>query len=393
MVTITKGFRFRIYPNKIQRDLLARSFGCNRFVWNHCLGNSIEAYELWKDNPSLPKPRVGLKDFNSILNSLKANHEWLYEVSSVSLQQTTRDLTQAFTNFFRELKKGKVSYPKFKKKSNRNSFRLVGTAFSIRDNEFRIAKLKDPIKIKWSRALPSSPSSCTISQEPDGSYYVSFVCESYPVLTNGDGHVGIDLGLTDFITTDKGVKIKSPKPLGKSLKKLKRLQRQLSKKTKGSKNRNKARLRVAKQYRKVTNQRTDFLHKLSRSLVNDNQVIGVEGLKVSDMIKSKMISRAISDAGWGMFISMLRYKASESYRCTIVSMHPFYPSTQLCSVCGTQATEKIELSVRKWRCGTCSTEHDRDINAAKNILQKALHEYTFSGSIWRSGGVEARLTD
>lgn len=391
MATITKGFRFRIYPNKQQRDLLARTFGCTRFVWNQCLSRHKELYEAWEVDPSLPKPAANLNGFNQLLNELKGEYEWLYEVSSVPLQQTTRDLAQAFANFFRNLNQGKVTYPKFKKKSNRNSFRLVGDAFSIRNNEFRIAKIKEPIKVKWSRALPSPPSSCTISQDPSGHYYVSFVCKAFPHLTYGTETTGIDLGLTDFLVTDKGEKVSSPKYLRKSSDKLKHLHRSLSRKVKGSKNRNKARIRLAKQHRKVANQRTDFLHKLSRTLVNENQVIGIESLKVKGMIKKSRLAKSISDAGWSKFKDMLIHKASESGWCTLVHMNPLFPSTQLCSSCGTRSLEKIELQARTWTCGGCGTKHDRDVNAAKNIHLKAVEEYIFAGGTAKPNGIAARL--
>ena len=369
-----KGFKFRIYPKSEHLDLLARSFGHTRFVYNQLLAKSIEDYKQFKENNALPKPKVSGYDFVKQLPGLKVEYPWLNEVSSIALQQKALNLGEAFSNFFKNLKKGKLGYPRFKKKSSRQSFRLVKNSFQIKDNKLYIAKSKDPIKVKWSRDLPSIPSSCVISKDPDGKYYVSFICEYDPQLTNGSGQIGIDLGLTDFAVISDGERIENLKFLVNSLKRLKKLQQNLSRKIKGSSNRNKARIKVAKQHKKITNQRNDFLHKLSKRLVNENQVISVESLSVAGMLKNHHLARSISDVSWSRFLQFLIYKAKESHRCSILMMHPFYPSSKLCSKCSTKYTD-LKLSERKWTCVNCNTVHDRDLNASINIKNKGLEMF------------------
>jgi len=248
------------------------------------------------------------------------------------------------------------------------------TAFQIKDNRLYIAKSKDPIKVKWSRSLPSIPSSCVISRDPDGKYYVSFICECDPKLTNGTGRVGIDLGITDFAIISDGERVENLNFLKKNLKRLKLLQQNHSRKQKGSNNRNKSRVKVAKLHKRITNQRNDFLHKLSRRLVNENQVISVESLNVKGMVRNHHLARSISDVSWGRFIDYLSYKALESHHCSILMMSPFYPSSKLCSNCKTEYTG-LKLSERQWTCDACHTTHDRDLNASVNILNKGLDSF------------------
>lgn len=372
MTTITKGFKFRFYPNAIQKDLLARYFGCGRFVYNHLLNDAKEQYELD------PGYGVSSYDFIKRIPALKEEFVWLKEISSVTLQQKAMDLGEAFGNFFRKLKKAKTpeakakaGFPKFKNKHSRQSFRLVGSALRFKDGEFFIPKCKDPLKIKWSRELPSEPTSCTISKTPSGEYYISFVVECDPVLTNGTKETGVDLGLTDLVILSDGTRIPNPKYYVNAQRKLARLQRQHARKQKGSRNKEKLRIKIAKLHQYIANLRKDYLHKLTRMLVNENQVIGIESLNVEGMKKNRKLSKAIGDVGWRMLSNFLSYKVRESGCCKLVRLNPFYPSSHLCSVTDKRLDRKLELKERKWDCPHCNQTHDRDINAAMNILKRA----------------------
>lgn len=371
-----KGFKYRIYPNKEQIDLFNKTFGCVRYVWNKGLSDAKLEYEYYLAHKNtnhsniLTKPNMTGFGFANRLVGYKndINSTWLNDVSAVALQQAMLHLGSAFSRFF----KNRKNYPVFKSKHDKQSFSLMSNAFKFKDRELFIIKAKDPLKIKWSRELPNTPSSATISKTPSGKYYISFICEYLPVTTTGIKTTGIDLGLKDFAILSTGTKISNPKHLKNKEKHLKRCQQSLSRKKKGSKNRNKARIKVAKVYEKISNQRNDFLHKLSRTLINENQVIGIEKLKVKNMVKNHKLAKSISDVSWSKFASMLNYKALESNHCSIVYMSCWYPSTHICSSCNTKLDYKLKLSTRKWLCPTCGLTHDRDINAAKNILNHTL---------------------
>jgi putative transposase len=277
-------------------------------------------------------------------------------------------LGSAFSTFF----KNRKGYPAFKSKHGKQSFSLMSFNLRFKEKELFIPKSKDPLRVKWSRELPNSPSSATINKTPSGKYFISFVCEYIPVKTNGTGQIGLDLGLKDFLVTSDGTKISNPKYLKNKERHLKRVQQALSRKKKGSKNRAKARIKVALVHEKIVNTRNDFLHKLSTNIINENQVIGVEKLKVSNMIKNHSLAKSISDVAWGRFCQMLNYKALASQNCSIVYMDTWYPSSHLCSVDGYLLEHKLKLSDRLWTCPQCGTVHDRDINAAKNILKVTL---------------------
>jgi putative transposase len=373
-----KGYKYRIYPNQEQIDLFNNTFGCTRFVYNAILADTIREYEFYLANKGLntitPAIKPSITGFTLVnkLIPLKNNPEynWLNNISSVALQQKIFDLNDAFSKFF----KNKKGYPKFQKKNNTQSFRLMANSFRFKNNQFYIAKSKSPINIKWSRSLPSIPTSATISKTPSGKYYISFICEYVPKKTNGNGIIGIDLGLKDFIVDSNGNKILNPKFYIKYQKKLTKLQKRLSRKQKCSKNRNKARIVVAKQYEKISNQRTDFLHKLSRKLINENQVIGLERLKVRNMIRNRYLSKGIADASWSIFTNQLIYKTHESQHNKLVFMDCWYPSTHICSHCHEQLDRKLSLSEREWVCPKCCTVHDRDTNAAINNKQEALKQ-------------------
>ena len=359
----SKAYKYRIYPNEEQKELLAKTFGCVRVVWNNLLDWRSKEY-------TLNGTKINYNSTSAKLTMLKQQpeYEWLNEVSSVALQQTLRNQDKSFSNFFAK----RAKYPTFKSKHDKQSFRLMGTAFMLKDGVLYIAKSKTPLRVKWSRKLEGKPSSITISKDCANRYFVSFCFESdIQPLPKIDKNVGIDLGLSDFIITNDGEKIKPLKSLIKYQSKLAKAQRVLSHKTKGSSNRNKARLKVARIHNKISDARTDFLHKLSTRLINENQVIAVEDLNISGMIKNHKLSKAISDASWSEFVRLLEYKA-DWYGRTIVKCSPWYPSSQICSDCGS-ITGKKPLHIRKWTCA-CGSEHDRDINAAKNILTAGLAE-------------------
>jgi putative transposase len=358
----SKSFKYRAYPTNEQINLLERTFGCVRYVWNHILDWRSKEY-------SLNGNKINYSKTSAKLTELKKETEWLNDVSSVALQQTLRNQDSAFSNFFAK----RSQYPNFKKKHSKQSFRLVSSGFSIKNGELYIAKCKEPLKLKWSRKLEGIPSSITVSKDCSGRYFVSF-CSEVEIyhLPKTDKTIGLDLGLTDFVVTSDGEKIKPLKSLKKYESKLKTLQRRLSKKKKYSKNRNKARLKVAKLHAKIADCRNDFLHKLSTRIVNENQVISIEDLNVVGLLKNRKLSKAIADASWSEFIRQLEYKA-DWYGRTIAKCSPWYPSSQICSGCGVK-TGKKPLHIRYWICPDCGANHDRDINAAININTVGLAE-------------------
>lgn len=369
-----KGYKYRLYPTEEQKQLLEKTFGCTRYVWNHFLDKSIKDYEACKADDTLSKPDVSGHGFVIKLPVLKRQPEtsWLNEVSSVALQQKLLDLEQAFQNFFGKNRKKANGYPKFKSKRYRQSFRLTKAGFSLVNGQLYLAKCLEPFKVVWSRELPSDPTSVTISKTAAGEYYVSFVCYYMPVKTNGTNITGIDLGISNLATLSTGEDIANPKHYNKTQKQLARLSRRLAKKQKGSKNRNKARIKVAKLHEHVANQRKDFLHKLSTKLVRENQALAIEDLRVANMSRNRKLAKHIMTAGWGMFRKFLEYKAIDSQHCRLVIADAYYPSTQLCSACGIKPTEKLKLHVRQWTCSSCNTTHGRDHNAGLNLKQLAL---------------------
>jgi len=355
-----RGYKFRFYPNAEQELLLRKTLGCARFVWNYFLDLRQKSWK--QENKSL-----SYYDTAKLLTQIKKEPEyiWLNDISIIPLRYSIYDLDGTYKKFF----KGKCGYPNFKKKSGKNSISFDKNSFRIIDNQFFIAKNKQPLNIRFHRQLPQKQEIkyMTISLDPSGKWYVSFNLEDLSIqpLSPTNNMVGIDLGITTFATTSNGDKIKSP-DLKKEYQKLKRLQRRMSKKQKGSNNRNKARIKVARQYEKITNIRRNFHHQVSRKLVNENQVIVLEDLKVSNMVKNRKLSRAISEQGWYQFRSFLEYKCNW-YGRELVIINQWYPSSKTCSSCGSIQT-KMPLSIREWTCADCSSVHDRDINAAKNIL-------------------------
>ena len=357
-----RAYKERFYPTPEQALLLAQSFGCARFVWNNTLNYRTEAYQQRDES-------VSHSVAEKRLVALKAEHPWLKDVSSVILQQTLRDQKAAFDNFFNP--KLKARYPRFKCKDGRQSIRLTKAAFRYRDGEITIAKTKVPLPIRWSRPLASAPSSITISRDRAGRYFISCLCDftpkALPIIPNT---VGIDLGLTDLFITQDGQKSGNPRHLKRYEAKLAYLQRRLAKKTKGSNNRHKLRQKVARLHARIADCRRDAIHKATRTLINENQVICVETLNITGMIKNRALAKSISDAGWGEFVRQLTYKAEWAGR-QLVQVSQWLPSSKMCHGCG-HKVKKLPLSQRHWHCEGCGQAIDRDINAANNIRTAGL---------------------
>ncbi|NMG07993.1 IS200/IS605 family element RNA-guided endonuclease TnpB [Brasilonema sp. UFV-L1] len=350
-----KAYKFRIYPNNEQSVFLAKCFGCSRFVYNHFLRVTTDVY-------AESKKSLRYKEWAKLLVALKSEFEWLKEVNSQSLQQTLKDLESAFVRFFKKL----GGFPNFKKKSNRQSFR-VPQHFSIDENGFiRLPKMT-PIKMVIHQELLGTPKNVTISKTPSGKYYASIVTEQdiHHSPLNGS-KIGLDLGLKDFAITSKGEKFENPRYFQKSLRRLKIRQRRLSRKQKDSNNRAKTRLTVAKIHEKVANQRQDYQHKISLKLTCENQTISAESLNIKGMVKNRKLAKQISDVAWGNFLTMLEYKG-DIYGCEIHYVDRFFPSSKRCSNCG-YIKEDLTLAIREWECPECSIVWDRDVNAALNLM-------------------------
>ena len=357
-----RAYKYRFYPTTEQAELLAQTFGCVRFVYNSILRWRTDAYYERKE-------KIGYLQANARLTALKKEPEyiWLNDVSCVPLQQSLRHQQAAFANFFA----GRAAYPAFKRKRHKQVAEFTASAFKHRDGELYIAKSKSPLDVRWSRELPSAPSTVTISRDSAGRYFVSCLCEFEPVSMPVTAKtVGIDVGLKDLFVTDTGFKTDNPRHTAKYAKRLTLLQRRLSRKQKGSRNRIKARLKVARLHAKIADCRMDNLHKLSRKLINENQVVCVESLKVKNMIRNPKLSKAIADAGWSELVRQLQYKGKWAGR-SVVAIDQYLPSSKCCSCCGF-TMQKMPLNVRKWHCPECGADHDRDINAARNIKAAGL---------------------
>ena len=359
-----KSYKFRLYPNEEQRIYLAKTFGCTRFIYNQMLAERIKSYEENKDldikTMKYPTPA-----------QYKSEYEWLKEVDSLALANSQINLDKAYKNFFRDKS---VGFPKFKKKGNTNSYTTNnqnGTVY-IKDNHIKVPKLKSMIKMEQHREFNGLIKSCTVSQVPSGKYFISILVDTENIqLPKTDKKVGIDLGIKEFAITSDGEFFSNPKNLKKSEKRLKKLQKDLSRKQKGSNNRRKARIKVAKIHEKIANQRKDMLHKVSTQLINENQVIVIEDLKVSNMIKNHKLAKSIADASWSEFRTMLKYKAKWCGREIIIAPSN-YASSQLCSNCGNKSSQTKDLSCRTYICPVCGMIMDRDINASKNLLKLAM---------------------
>lgn len=365
------GFRYRLYPNADQRTLIAKHFGCARFAYNKALELKIKTWE---------SERKSLSQFDlcKLFPKLKKEEAtaWLSEVCSHSLQCEMANLDVAFTKFFRE----KQGFPKFKSKRDSNSY-STNVNISVGKNSVRLPKLGNVPSV-ISRPIVGRIVKATVRQTSTGKYFVSVLCEDgkdapakMPVTESGT--LGIDLGITDFATLSTGERIPNPKHLKKATAKLRRAQRKLSRRIKGSKNRKKQAKKVALIHERITNRRRDFHHKLSTRLVGDSQTnaIAIETLSVSGMQKNRRLARSINDAGWSSFVAMLEYKADRAGK-TVLRIGRFEPSSKLCP-CGV-INHNLTLSARKWTCGSCGQTHDRDVLAANNIKRMALHPKTIN---------------
>lgn len=378
-----KGFKYRSYlPYPKQGVLETHSsdprtdktsgpeeiFGHARHVWNLLLAEISEQYAKYKAKLTTHKPKVSFEVLSARLTELKKERPYLYNVSSVILQQKVKDLAMAFERFFKKLSK----YPKFKTKHGRQSVRLVGDAFSIVDGKLLIAKWDQTIPISWSRDLPSKPSSVTISRETDNKDYVSFVCDHKPAKTSGVKEIGLDMGISSFYTDNNGNTISPPKYLIHLLERIVRVQRAVHRRKKGSKGYYKALKELQRLHAKAKHRRLDFLHKLSTRLIQENRLIVIENISLNWMSSNRFLAQKVYDLGWGMFARMLVYKSFESQHCSLITLERTFPSTQLCSKCGHRLTgdSKLKLQHRSWTCPECDTFHDRDINAAVNILNE-----------------------
>ncbi|MBD1854807.1 MULTISPECIES: RNA-guided endonuclease InsQ/TnpB family protein [Leptolyngbya] len=359
-----KAFRYRFYPTPEQETLLRQTVGCVRLVYNRALAMRTEAFYH-------EQKRIGYLETSAALTRWKKQDDlaFLKDVSSVPLQQTLRHLQTAFTNFFEK----RAKYPNFKKKRNGGSATFTKSAFSLKDGQVFMAKSDEPLNLKWSRQLPrnAQPSSMTIRLTPSGKWFVSILCDvkilSKPKSTQ---QVGLDMGISSLVTTSNGEKFENPKSLRKAQKKLRRLNKSLARKQKGSNNRRKARLQLAKQHEKIANIRKDNLHKITTQLVRENQVIAVETLNVKGMLGNHKLAQAISDASWGEALRQLEYK-SNWYGRDLAQIDQWFPSSKRCSSCG-RILSKLPLQVREWDCPSCNAHHDRDENAGKNILAVGL---------------------
>ena len=374
-----RGFKFRFYPTSAQREKLAQTFGCARYVYNWALALRTNSY--YQDNVSL-----SYTDTSNALTKLKKDPEkpWLKAVSSVPLQQGLRHLNTAFQNFF----KGKTKYPRFKKKANKQSAHYAPNAFKWQDGKLTLAKMSQPLKIRWSRYFTGEPKSVTVSKDPSNRYFVSFLVEEDLLQwQRGIEEIGIDLGVKDVVVASNGFASGNPKYYQKYKARLKTLQRRLARKKKGSNNRYKARLKVAKLHAKIADCRLDFLHKLSTKLVSESQAIYTETLAVKNLMANHKLARAIADCGWGEFLRQLEYKALWHDR-KIGAIDRWFPSTKRCNPCG-HFLDKLPLNVREWTCPSCNSRNPRDKNAAKNIL--AVGQTVFACGLSSNG--DRSLTD
>jgi putative transposase len=371
-----KAVKVRIYPTEEQSITLAKHFGCARWLWNHCLFVMTETYKATGKG-------VSAFTMKKQIPMMKAEHEWLKECYSQCLQQSVLNLSQAFQNFF----EGRAKYPNFKSKHHRQSIQFPQNVKVASEAAIKFPGSLGTVAAKIHRSIEGDLKTVTVSKNPDGKYFASLLIEdglTKPEASADGKAIGIDLGLTDFAITSDGSKYANPRHLKKHERNLKLKQRKLSRKKVGSKNRNKARRLVAKVHSKIARVREDFLHKLSRKIVNENQVIVVEDLAVKNMVKNHNLAKAISDVGWGMFCTMLKYKAELEGKI-YQEIGRFFPSSHLCNVT-LLPIPKMDLSVRSFDCPYCQQRHDRDINAAINIRNEGLRLLASGSGATASGG-------
>jgi len=355
-----RAYQYRFYPTTEQVQILAHTFGCCRYVYNWALRERTDAYYTHGE-------RLYYEGTAQRLTLLKKQDEtaWLNDVASVPLQQALRHLDRAFRNFF----EGHAHYPTFKKKHGEQAATYVGTAFKLVGTSLTLAKISTPLDIHWSRPLPDRCKLSTVTVTKDGAnrYFVSILVEEdikpLPVVTK---EIGLDLGLKSMVITSDGHTYGNPKFFARDEKKLAKAQRRLARKKKKSKNRAKARLRVARLHARIADRRRDYQHKLSTKIIRENQIVCIESLQVKNMVKNHCLAKAISDVGWGEFVRQLEYKANW-YGHILVKIDKWYPSSKRCFDCG-DILDSLTLDIRHWTCPACGVQHDRDINAAKNIV-------------------------
>ena len=357
---VKRAFKYRFHPTNEQAAELSRTFGCVRLVYNKALEERTQA---WYGQ----QRRISYVQSSAALTQWRKTEElaFLSEVSCVPLQQALRHLQTAFGSFFAR----RAKYPRYKsRKKSRASAEYTRSAFTWRDGKLTLAKMADPLDIRWSRPLPegAEPTTVTVSRDAAGRWFVSLLCQdTVTAVPAAEAAVGIDAGITSLVTLSTGEKIANPRHERRDRARLARAQRELSRKAKGSANRAKARRKVAKVHARIADRRRDFLHKLSTRLVRENQTVVIEDLTVRNLVKNGKLTRAVSDASWTELRSMLEYKCAW-YGRELVVIDRWFPSSKLCGTCGTVAA-KMPLNVREWTCG-CGAVHDRDVNAARNIL-------------------------
>ena len=374
------AYKYRIYPNTEQKVFFAKCFGCVRFFYNKSLDDMNEIYKT-----------TG-KFKNITPASYKEDYSFLKEVDSLALSNAQLNRNTAFKAFFSH----KSGFPKFKSKRNDQSYttNMINGNIKLSNNDRYISIPKCPrIRIKKHRDFIGTIKSITVSRTTDDKYYISLLVEEETKpMEPTDGMIGLDLGIKELIVDSNGKKYKNHKYLTKSQTQLAKEQRKLSKMVKGSNNRNKQRIKVAKLHKHIQNQRNDYLHKLSKKIIDENQIICIEDLKVKDMMSDSKLARNISDVSWSRFVSMLIYKANW-YNRKVIKVPSTYPSSQLCHECGYKNSLTKDLSIRKWTCPKCGSIHDRDINAAKNILSKGIETLTKDGthpdSLFMLGSLES----
>lgn len=377
-------YKYRIYPTEEQKVIFSKHFGCCRFVYNYFLNREKEFYLNNKEDIESKRIKGHNTAFDNqkILTQLKKNKdfEWLKEVGSHSLGIALKNLEVAYNNFFKK----RAKFPKFKKKSHYQSYNIDNLTLYIEDGRVYIPKIKEGVKIVEHRPLEGKILNGTISKTADDKYFISITVEKeieqFPVESN---KIGLDLGIKDFAVMSDGTKIPNPHFKKKEVKKLKKLQRALSRKKKDSRRREKCRIKLARKHSKITNKKNDFLHKLSSKLIHENQVICLENLNVKGMVKNHRLAESISECSWFEFTRQLEYKG-KLYGRTVVKIDRFFPSSKTCSICGF-IKDSLNLSERKWTCPKCRIEHDRDINAAKNILKQGLNSLSFGTNEYSRG--------
>ena len=376
MTRVQKAFKYRFYPTEEQKVALGKTFGSCRYVYNQFLSIRTDYWQLYGISTGYNKNSAQLTNIKQM-----PGLEWLNELSSAVLQQSLRHLDKAYSNFFAK----RSDYPEYKTKGNHQSATFPKTAFSFKDKTLKLAKMPEALDIRWSQDIPKNTeiTSVTVSKDPSQRYFVSFQCEAdIEAKPEARGHIGIDLGITSFASLSTGEKIESPHAFRKYQKKLATAQRRLAKKQKGSQNRKKANLKVARIHAKIADIRKDFINKLSTELVTKYGSITLETLDIKEMSSKKQkpnpkkpnmskraktkLNKSILDQGWGEFARQIEYKAQWNNR-TLIKVPKHYASSKICSVCGHKLKE-LDLSIRHWQCPTCSTKHDRDHNAALNLV-------------------------